>query len=127
MGIGVRQGAVNHCADLDAISAFVGKEKVIKVQMWSFERLTMASVSLQTKQSRASIVLPVSVSRAAEMVSSYGWPSPLIHGRSLPNSAGLLYVDTFPKVEEPVAEPQPTTAGVSHAPRPLRIRRVRAA
>lgn len=104
MGLGVSNGAVTYCSDLDAVAAYIGREPVTLAQIWGFERWELAQLAVTTRTKHASIVVRASASGLRDMVGGFGWPEVLLHGRHLPHEAGALYHATLPLPPDPPQE-----------------------
>lgn len=119
MGLGIRKGKVTFCKDLAALAEFFGRERVLKVQMWDFEKGGICQIAVTARGSHGSLVVRGYSSTAVRLLEGLGWPAPKIHARPLP---GALYYQELWEVPAP-KEPEPE----EHTPRVNRVRRIRAA
>ena len=128
MGLGKRHNPaqVHSIPDsLEGVAEFIGKEKVIRTAVFSFEGADITNLCVHTRSSVCSIILPHRPHAHLESIKTMGWPSPEgLMWRDLPRAAGLLYErhwpakqETAPETEDPEDEPV----------RAVRVRRTRAA
>lgn len=111
---------VSFVSSLEEITAAFGRERPRNIQVFGFERATLAMVTASTRNAHASLTLHVTTAQAAAMVKSAGWGEPYVHGRYLPHAAAGYYADSAPPVQEPEAEAATETVTRVH-----RVRRVR--
>lgn len=121
MGLGIRKGKVTFCKDLAALAEFFGRERVLKVQVWDFDKGGICQIAVTARGSHGSIVVQGYSSTAVRLLEGLGWPTPKVHARPLPGS--LYYQDLWevPVAQEPEPEEEPEPAT-----RVSRVRRVRA-
>lgn len=131
MGLGKRHTrpkvqATAHAIEdtMQALAEFIGKEKVLSTGIWGFEGAAITMLSVSTKESICSIVMPGYPSTHLDGIKEMGWPMPKPQGRDLPRSVGLLYEDRWPKAPE---TPPEDDEGLVEAVSPTRVRRTRAA
>lgn len=128
MGLGKRHrpAQVHSIPDsLDGVAEFIGKEKVTRTAVFSFEGADITNLCVHTKNSVCSIILPHRPHTHLEAIKSMGWPSPEgLMCRDLPRAAGLLYERHWPTPPEATADTEePEDEPVA----PVRVRRTRIA
>lgn len=144
MGLGKRHNPaqVHSIPDsLEGVAEFIGKEKVIRTAVFSFEGADITNLCVHTRSSVCSIILPHRPHAHLESIKTRGWPSPEgLMWRDLPRAAGLLYErhwpakqETTPETEDPEDEPVSSVrvrrTRIAAAPAPVqgvvRVRRTR--
>lgn len=108
MGLIVHKGKVLHSDSFDFIEEYAAahRTRVKSVELWGFERLLIGQVCIRWTNGATGSYVADSLADLRDYVSSIeGWPPPVMYPRSLPHSAGQLWLtESEPPKQEKVKE-----------------------